>query len=86
MLGLRCCEKSFASCSEWGLLSRCGAWASHHGTQALERVGFRSCGVCGPCCPTACGILVPGPGIEPVSPALTGRFLTIGPRGKSIVL
>ena len=25
---------------------------------------------------------LPGPGIEPVSPALTGRFLTTGPPGK----
>ena len=26
-----------------------------------------------------CGILIPGPGIEPVSPALAGRFLSTGP-------
>ena len=30
-----------------------------------------------------CGILVPRPGIEPMSPALQGRFLTTGPPGKS---
>ena len=30
------------------------------------------------------GILVPWPGIEPVSPALQGRFLTTGPPGKSL--
>ena len=29
------------------------------------------------------GILVPWPGIEPASPALQGRFLTIGLQGKS---
>ena len=34
-------------------------------------------------CPIACGILVPQPGIKPVSPALEGRFLTTGPPGKS---
>ena len=36
-------------------------------------------------CPTACGILVPWPGITPVSmcPVLEGRFLTTGPPGKS---
>ena len=33
--------------------------------------------------PAACGILVPQPGIEPVSSALQGRFLTPGPLGKS---
>ena len=30
-------------------------------------------------CSAACGILVPGPGIEPMSPALQGGFLTTGP-------
>ena len=35
-------------------------------------------------CPTARGILVSRPGIEPVSPALAGRFLTTGPPGKSL--
>ena len=39
--------------------------------------------VCGLTCPTACGILVPQPGIEPMSPALEGGFLTTGPPGKS---
>ena len=34
-------------------------------------------------CPLACGILVPQPGIKPVSPALEGGFLTTGPPGKS---
>ena len=33
-------------------------------------------------CPVACGILVPRPGIEPLSPALEGRFLTTGPQRK----
>ena len=35
-------------------------------------------------CSMACDILVPWPGIEPMSPALQGRFSTIGPPGKSI--
>ena len=34
-------------------------------------------------CPAACGILVPPPEIEPMSPALEGRSSTIGPSGKS---
>ena len=33
----------------------------------------------------ACGILVPQPGIKPLSPALEGRFLTIGPPGQSLL-
>ena len=31
------------------------------------------CGV-GVSCPATCGILLPQPGIKPVSPALEGRF------------
>ena len=31
----------------------------------------------------ACGILVPWPGIEPLIPALEGRFLATGPSEKS---
>ena len=34
-------------------------------------------------CSVACGILIPQPGIEPMSPALQGRFLTTGLLGKS---
>ena len=33
---------------------------------------------------TVCGILVPQPGIEPMSPALESRFLTTGPPEKSL--
>ena len=35
-------------------------------------------------CPMACGILVPQPGIKPVTAALQGRFLTAEPPGKSL--
>ena len=34
--------------------------------------------------PTACGVLVLQPGIQPVSPALKGRFSTPEPLGKSL--
>ena len=34
-------------------------------------------------CSMACRILLPRPGIEPVSPALAGGLLTTGPPGKS---
>ena len=34
---------------------------------------------CGLSCHTACGILVPQPGIQPTSSALTGGFLTTRP-------
>ena len=36
--------------------------------------------------PAVCGVLVPRPGIEPVSPALDGRFLTSGPPRRLVFL
>ena len=42
---------------------------------ALEYTGS-VVAACGLSCPTACGILVPQPGVEPKSPVLPGRFLT----------
>ena len=78
---------AFSTCSVWTFLVWCKgsscAWASHcvdfscRGTQALEHVGSLVA-------PKACGILVPKPGIEPMSPAVEGGFLTTGPLGKSL--
>ena len=48
----------------------------HCGTQAAGHLGSAG--------PVAYGILVPRPGIEPVSSALQGRFSTTGPPGKSL--
>ena len=80
------CQVVFAACGlfvavRW-LLSSCGAWAA-------ERVGsvFAHSGsivvVCGLSCPSACGILVPQPGIQVASTALQDGFSTTGPPGKS---
>ena len=78
----------FSSCGAWALgrrLSSCGSWALEHrlssyGLRALE-CWLRSCG-------TWALLLrgmwdLPGPGLEPVSPALAGRVLTTAPPGKS---
>ena len=35
-------------------------------------------------CSIACELLLPGPGIKPMSPALQGGFLTTGLPGKSL--
>ena len=56
----------------------CGAWAL-----SLRRTGSGVM-VHGLSCPAASGILVPRPGIEPVSPVLEGRFFTTGPPRKSL--
>ena len=72
---------AFSSCGEWGLLSRCVEWASHCG-------GF-SCGAqtldVWTSIVVACGSLLPygmwnlsRSGIETVSLALAGKFLTTG--------
>ena len=42
--------------------------------------------VCGLSCSDACGILVPGLGIQPASLKLQGRFLTSGTPGKSLYI
>ena len=51
------------------------------GLSLVEARGLSKCGA-QTYCPAARGILVPWPGIEPVSPALEGRFFTTGPPGK----
>ena len=60
------------SCGTWSL-SSCGARAPVVAVQQLS-------------CPAAWGILVPQPGIEPVSSVLQGRVLTTGPLGKSCAI
>ena len=50
VLGLCSCLQAFSSCSEQGLLSSCGVWASPRngfacgGAQALGLSDFRNCG------------------------------------------
>ena len=82
-----------------GATLRCSAQASHCsgfsfcGARALGRVGFSSCGSralehrlssCGPRAYVLRSLWnLPGPGLEPVSPALAGGFLTTAPPGKS---
>ena len=78
-----------SSCRNVGLLSSCGAWTSHRGAfsycraRALGRMGFSNC--------TSWALLphgmwnLPGSEIQPLPPALAGRFLTTGLPGKSSV-
>ena len=97
MLDLCCCVQAFSSCGEWGATICCGAHASHCGGFSLQstgsrHAGFSSCGSwalelrlggCGPWASLLRGMWdLPGPGLEPMSPALAGRFLTTAPPGK----
>ena len=97
-LGLRCCAWAFSSCSELallfiavrGLLIAVASLVVEHGLQvcrlhsscgwwALER----RLGSCGAQAQLLCSIQgLPGPGLEPVSPALAGEFLTTTSPGK----
>ena len=88
----------FSSCSNSGLLSSCGAQASHCGdfsccrAQALGHVGFSICGSQalkhrlnsrGAQAQLLLGMWdLPRPGMEPVSAALAGGFFTTEPPGK----
>ena len=64
------------------------------GLQQLWHAGFSSCGSralehrlssCGSRAQLLCSMWdLPGPGLEPVSPELAGRFLTTAPPGKSL--
>ena len=88
VLDLCCYLRAFSTCGEWGLLLVVvHGWASHcRGflcccRGALGHAGFGSY--------SAPALVLWGmwnllwPEVKPVSPALTGRFLTTGPPGKS---
>ena len=71
----------FSSCSEQELLSNCGARASHWAASLLGELE-RRLSSCGTRALLLCGMwTLPRPGIKPVSPALTGRFLSTAPPG-----
>ena len=86
-MGLRFCVRAFSSCGKWGPLFIVVRGPLHYrGLSCCVRsTGSRRAGsvvvVHGPSCSAACGIF-PEPGLEPVSPALAGRFSTTAPPGK----
>ena len=85
MLGLRFCARAFSSCGERGLLfiavrGPLTVVASPVAEHKLQTRKLSSCG-------SRAWLLrgtwdLPRPGLEPVSPALAGRFLTTAPPGK----
>ena len=90
---------SLSQCTGFSLVVVCGFSLSSCGVRAPECMGsvvvacgLSSCGMCsavvalGLSCPTAWGILVPRPGIEPVSPALEGGLLTTREVPKMLLL
>ena len=87
-LGLRFCARAFSSCGEWGPLfiavrGPLTITASLVAEQRLQTLRLSSCG-------SRAQLLrgmwdLPRPGLEPVSPALSGRFSTTAPPGKPVV-
>ena len=86
-LGLCHCAWAFSSCSEWGLLfvAVCGLLLAVASLVVEHRLQVHGLSSCGSRAQLLHGMWdLPGPGIKPVSPALTGGFLTITPAGKSL--
>ena len=84
-LGLRFCARAFSICSKWGplfiavhrLLTVAASLVAEHRlqTRRLSNCGSRAQSLHGTWD-------LPRPGLEPVSPALAGRFSTTAPPGK----
>ena len=87
VLSLRFCARAFSSCSKWGPL-----FITVHGpliiTASLvaeHRLQKRRLSNCGSRAQLLRGMWdPPRPGLEPVSPALAGRFPTTAPPGNPV--
>ena len=85
VLGLSFCARAFPSCGKWGPL-----FIAVHGPLTIapslvaeHRLQTRRLSNCGPRAQSLHGMWdPPRPGLEPVSPALAGRFSTTAPQGK----
>ena len=87
VLGLRFCARAFSSCGKWSPL-----FIAVHGPLTIvaslvaeHRLQARRLSNCGSRAQLLCGMWdLPRPGLEPVSPALAGRFSTTAPPGKPL--
>ena len=85
MLGLHFCVRAFSSCSERGplFIAVRGPLAIAASLVAEHRLQTRRLSSCGSWAHLLHGMWdLPRPGLEPVSPALAGRFSTTVPPGK----
>ena len=85
VLGLRFCARAFSSCGKWGplFIAVCGPLTVAASLVAEHRLQTRRLSSCGSRAQLLCGMWdLPRPGLEPVSPALAGRFSTTAPPGK----
>ena len=85
MLGLRFCARAFSSCGKRGplFIMVCGPLSVAASLVAEHRLQTHRLSSCGSRAQLLCGMWdLPRPGLEPVSPALAGRFSTTAPPGK----
>ena len=92
VLGLHCCARAFSSCGKWPCVGFSLWWLLLLWNMGSRHVGFSSCGLWAlehrlSSCGTRASLLhgmwnLPGPRLEPVSPAWAGGFLTTAPPGK----
>ena len=85
MLGLRFCARAFFSCGERGplFIAVRGPLTVAASLVAEHRLQTRRLSSCGSRAQLLRGMWdLPRPGLEPVSPALAGRFSTTAPPGK----
>ena len=86
MLGLRFCVRAFSSCGKWEplFIAVRGPLTIVASLVAEHRLQTRRLSSCGSRAQLLRGLWdLPRPGLEPVSPALAGRFSTTAPPGKS---
>ena len=85
VLGLRFCARAFSSCSKWGplFIAVHGPLTTAASLVMEHRLQTRRLSNCGSRDQSLRGMWdLPRPGLEPMSPALAGRFSTIAPPGK----
>ena len=85
VLGLRFCARAFSSCGKWGplFITVHGPLTIAASLAAEHRLQTRRLSNCGSQAQLLRGMWdLPRPGLEPVFPALAGRFSTTAPPGK----
>ena len=85
VLGLHFCVRAFSSCGKWGplLITVCGSLTIAASLVAEHRLQTHRLSNWGSRAQLLRGMWdLPRPGLEPVSPALAGRFSNTAPPGK----
>ena len=87
VLGLRFCARAFSSCGKWGplFIAVRGPLTLAASLVPEHRLQTRRLSSCGSRAQLLRGMWdLPRPGLEPVSPALAGRFSITAPPGKPL--